>query len=59
MTLEIKTQTKAYPVIIERGSLSRAKEIIGTDRHVLFVTDNGVPKQYKLQTSILRPYHNW
>lgn len=37
----------SYPIVIERGSLSRAAEVMAlTDRRVCIVTDTGVPAAY-------------
>ena len=37
---------RSYDVVIERGSLARAGELLALDRKVLIVTDDGVPAQY-------------
>ena len=36
----------SYDIVIERGSLYRAKELLNLDRKVLVLTDDGVPEQY-------------
>lgn len=36
----------SYPIIIERGTLSRADEYMNLNRKVLLVTDSGVPTEY-------------
>ena len=59
MVLEIKTKEKTYPVYIERGILAKAGEIIGKDRRVFVVTDDGVPKEYKDILSAQFPLANW
>ncbi len=35
-----------YDITVERGVLSRAKDVLSLDRRVLIVTDDGVPAQY-------------
>lgn len=46
MTLTVKTGTAQYDIICERGSLSRAGELLPLSRKVLIVTDDGVPDRY-------------
>lgn len=36
----------SYDIVIERGALKRAGELINLDRNVLVVTDSGVPAEY-------------
>jgi len=46
MTITVTLPTASYPIYIERGLLSTAKELLSLDRRVLIVTDEGVPKEY-------------
>ena len=46
MKLEVKTKNGSYPVIIERGALKKASQVIGTGSRVFIVTDSGVPKEW-------------
>lgn len=36
----------SYDIVIERGAIKRAGELINLDRNVLVVTDSGVPAEY-------------
>ncbi len=36
----------SYDIVMERGALNRIGELIGLDRKVLIVTDDGVPESY-------------
>ena len=36
----------SYDIVVERGSLKRAGELLNLDRRVMIVTDSGVPMQY-------------
>lgn len=47
MTLQVNTNMGSYPIIIERGALRRAGELLHlTGRRVCIVTDTGVPAPY-------------
>lgn len=47
MTLQVNTNMGQYPIIIERGALARANELLAlSGRRVCIVTDTGVPPQY-------------
>ena len=46
MELQVHTANKTYPIYIERGALSRAAELIGTDR-VFLISDDGVPAKWR------------
>lgn len=46
MTLTVHLGERTYDVVIERGCLSRAGELLNLNRKVLVVTDSGVPEQY-------------
>lgn len=46
MTLTVRLGARTYDVVIERGCLSRAGELLDLNRKVLVVTDSGVPSQY-------------
>ncbi len=45
MIKEVKVNP-SYEVVIEKGVLKKAGELLNLDRKVLIVTDEGVPKQY-------------
>ncbi len=46
MELQVHTNNSTYSIILERGALKRAKELIGTER-VFLVSDDGVPEQWR------------
>ena len=46
MIIPVKTATGGYDILLERGALSRAGQVMHLDRRVLVVTDSGVPAQY-------------
>lgn len=46
MILTVELGERSYDIVIERGSLSKAGELIPLDRKVLIVTDDGVPAEY-------------
>jgi 3-dehydroquinate synthase len=46
MLIPVKTAAGGYDILLERGALSRADEIMNLNRRVLVVTDSGVPAQY-------------
>lgn len=46
MIIPIHVKTGSYPIIIERGTLQKAKDLLNLDRKTLIVTDSGVPSQY-------------
>ncbi|MGM9942397.1 MAG: 3-dehydroquinate synthase [Bulleidia sp.] len=47
MKLEVKADSRTYPVYMERGILKKASEIIGRHGHVFLVSDDGVPEQFR------------
>lgn len=47
MELCVKTSSKTYPVIIERGILTRVGEILGRQGHVFLVSEDGVPRKWR------------
>ncbi len=47
MEIQVHTDQRDYTVTVERGSLSRVREIIGDDAHVFIVSDSGVPQKWK------------
>ena len=47
MKIEVGAASAVYPIYMERGILSHAKEYIGRQGHVFIVSDDGVPKQYQ------------
>ncbi len=46
MTRTVTHAGGSYPIIIERGAISRAGEMLHPYRRVLILTDDGVPPQY-------------
>ena len=46
MILRLDLPQNGYDIILERGALARAGELLDLDRSVLIVTDDGVPAQY-------------
>ncbi len=46
MRIPVKTATGGYDIVIERGALARAGEVMNLARRVLVVTDSGVPSAY-------------
>ena len=47
-TLRMELGEDSYDILMERGILSRAGELLQLDRRVLIVTDTGVPRAYAL-----------
>ena len=46
MIIPVNLENDSYNIVIERGMLARAAEIMSLDRKVLVVTDSGVPEEY-------------
>ena len=46
MTMRIELGERSYDVIIERGCMKKASDLLNLDRKVLIVTDTGVPEEY-------------
>lgn len=46
MILRVDLPENGYDIVIERGALSRIKELLRLDRRVMIVTDTGVPAKY-------------
>ena len=46
MILHLDLPQNGYDIILERGAIERAGELLELDRRVLIVTDSGVPAQY-------------
>lgn len=46
MNIHMDLKENSYDIVIERGILSRAGEILNLNRRVLVVTDSGVPEIY-------------
>ena len=46
MIIPVKTQNGGYDIILERGALHRAGELLDLSRRALIVTDDGVPAEY-------------
>lgn len=47
MKIEVRTSTKEYPVLLERGLLQKAGKIIGRQGHVFLISDDGVPEKWR------------
>ena len=50
-TLHMDLGAFSYDIIIERGALHRAGELLDLDRRVLVLTDDGVPGQYAAEVA--------
>ncbi|MBE6766792.1 MAG: 3-dehydroquinate synthase [Ruminococcaceae bacterium] len=46
MRIPVKTATGGYEIVLKRGCLSRAGELLNLARRVAVVTDDGVPAEY-------------
>jgi 3-dehydroquinate synthase len=46
MKIPVKTATGGYEIVLGRGCLARAGELLNLRRRVLVVTDDGVPAEY-------------
>lgn len=46
MILHLDLKENGYDIVLERGALNRAGELLRLDRRVLVVTDSGVPAEY-------------
>lgn len=46
MIINMDLGKNSYDIVVERGCLSRADELINLNRKVLVITDEGVPKEY-------------
>ena len=46
MIIPVRTASGSYDIILERGALQKAGDLLPLDRRVLIVTDDGVPAQY-------------
>lgn len=46
MNIHLDLKENSYDIIVERGILGKAKELLNLDRRVLIVTDTGVPAVY-------------
>lgn len=47
MEIQVHTKQRDYTVTVERGALSRTREIIGDVGHAFIVSDSGVPQKWK------------
>lgn len=47
MVIEVHTQQKNYPVYLERGILSRVKELVSENGSYFIVSDDGVDEKWK------------
>lgn len=46
MTIRMNLGDDSYDIIVERGSLAKANQLLNLNRRVLIVTDSGVPTEY-------------
>lgn len=46
MVLHLDLKENGYDIVLERGVLNRAGELLKLDRRVLIITDSGVPTEY-------------
>ena len=46
MNIFVNTQSGGYEIVLERGALLKAGELLNLNRKVLVVTDDGVPEDY-------------
>lgn len=46
MIINMDLGKNSYDIIVERGCISKASQLLRLDRKVLIVTDSGVPEQY-------------
>lgn len=46
MIIPVNLSGTGYDIVLERGALSKAGELLNLDRKVLIVTDDGVPEKY-------------
>ena len=46
MNIHLDLKENSYDIIVERGILGKASELLNLDRRVLIVTDTGVPAVY-------------
>lgn len=46
MTLRTELGERSYEIVLERGCLQKANDLLDLDRKALFVTDDGVPEEY-------------
>lgn len=51
MIIPVNASEQSYDIVIERGALNRAGELLNLKRKVLVVTDDGVPKEYALSVA--------
>ncbi len=46
MIIPVKTAAGGYNILLQRGAINRAGQLLNLNRRVLVVTDSGVPAQY-------------
>ncbi|MBO7668111.1 MAG: 3-dehydroquinate synthase, partial [Firmicutes bacterium] len=46
MIIPVNTGAESYDLVLEAGALTKAGRYLDLDRHVLVVTDDGVPEAY-------------
>jgi len=46
LIIKVKTSSGEYDIVLERGTLKKAGELLNLNRRVLIVTDDGVPEIY-------------
>jgi len=51
MTIHMNLGNDSYDIVVEKGILSKARELLNLNRRVLIVTDSGVPSEYSKKLS--------
>ena len=51
MTIHMNLGNDSYDIVVEKGILSKAGELLNLNRRVLIVTDSGVPSEYSKKLS--------
>ncbi len=46
MIIPVNADNGSYDIVLERGCLKNAGQLLNLDRRALIVTDDGVPEQY-------------
>lgn len=46
MTINVKTPSGAYDIVVERGALGKIDSLVNLSRRILVVSDSGVPSKY-------------
>ena len=54
MNIPLELGRESYDIILERGSIRRAGELLNLNRKVFLVTDDGVPAEYAQRLKLPR-----